>query len=60
MIVGTALALLALAYVLHPLLAGTEPRPSAVGVRVCPKCGRAVEDDAMFCSNCGSSLVASS
>ena len=57
MIVGAGIALLALAYVLHPLYAGTKPSASGGGARGCPKCGRPTEDDAGFCSNCGSPLV---
>lgn len=58
MIVGTVLALLALAYVLYPLLVGTKPRDADPSVAVCPKCGSPAEKGAGFCSRCGSPLVA--
>jgi predicted amidophosphoribosyltransferase len=45
MAVGTALALLALGYVLYPLLA-----PG----RACPSCEARIEDGARFCGTCGS------
>lgn len=56
MAVGTVLALLALAYVLYPLLvranAGLGSVPST-----CPKCGARTESDASFCSDCGEPLL---
>ena len=51
MLAGTALALLALAYVLYPLYAGAKSR-------VCPKCGSVVEADSTCCSNCGAPVAA--
>lgn len=54
MIVGAAIALLAMAYVLYPLFAGTKPE------RSCPKCGAVTASDAGFCSNCGAQLAAKS
>ncbi|MGI8619113.1 MAG: hypothetical protein ACR2L6_08480 [Gemmatimonadaceae bacterium] len=56
MIVGTGLALLALGYVLYPLLVGSTPRVRP-GVMLCPKCGGRTEADASFCSSCGGPLV---
>jgi predicted amidophosphoribosyltransferase len=47
MAVGAALALLALGYVLYPLLA---PGPE------CPACGARIEAGARFCGGCGSQL----
>lgn len=46
MAVGTALAVIALGYVLQPLLRGT-------GQAACPRCGAGLETDASFCSSCG-------
>lgn len=57
MIVGTAIALLAMAYVLYPLYVGTKPSAISGGGRSCPKCGSATEKDASFCSNCGAPLA---
>ena len=54
MLVGAGIALLALAYVLYPLYAGTKPE---TGER-CAKCGSAIEKDASFCSSCGAQLSA--
>lgn len=56
MIVGTGLALLALAYVLYPLLVEAKPRV-AFGRTVCPKCGSRTEADASYCSTCGAPLT---
>lgn len=57
MIVGAGIALLALAYVLHPLYAGTKQ--SADG-GACAKCGSPTEKDGSFCSSCGAPLSAPS
>lgn len=54
MIVGAAIAVIALAYVLHPLYVGVKTG----GERNCPKCGAATERDATFCSSCGVPLAA--
>ncbi|MEX1185765.1 MAG: zinc ribbon domain-containing protein [Gemmatimonadaceae bacterium] len=56
MAVGTALALLALGYVLYPLLAGSRPREGNGAGAICPKCGARLHRDAGFCSDCGSPL----
>lgn len=57
MIAGTALALLALGYVLYPLLVGTSPRGTGSSAIICPTCGSRAEADASFCSHCGGPLV---
>lgn len=56
MAVGAALALLALVYVLYPLLTGTKPREVGPSGSPCPKCGALAKADASFCANCGESL----
>ncbi len=55
MAVGATLALLALGYVLYPLLAGTKPHD--VGQSACPKCGAFTEPEASYCSSCGTALL---
>ena len=57
MVVGGALALLALGYVLYPLLAGAEPREVCPPEPACPKCGEATEPEASYCSRCGEALL---
>lgn len=57
MLVGTALALLALGYVLYPLLRGTKMREGSRPGQACPKCGALAKPRASFCSRCGSLLV---
>lgn len=57
MAVGTVLALLALGYVLYPLLAGSGHHEGNGAGAICPKCGARLLTDASFCSNCGSPLV---
>lgn len=57
MAVGTALALLALGYVLYPLLAGAKPRELGPSGMPCPKCGALARSDASFCASCGESLL---
>lgn len=47
MAVGAGLALLALGYVLYPLLA---PGPE------CPDCGARTAADSTYCSSCGKAL----
>lgn len=56
MVVGAALALLALGYVLYPLLAGTKPREVGPSGPPCPKCGAVSKAEASFCAGCGSPL----
>ena len=56
MLVGLALALLALGYVLYPLLAGTKAREAGPPGPPCPKCGALSRAEATFCSHCGSPL----
>lgn len=56
MIVGAALALLALGYVLYPLLGETESREVGPPGPACPKCGALSKAEASFCSGCGSPL----
>ena len=56
LLVGTLLALGALAYVLAPLFtdAGASARDAAtVYVDACATCGPRPEPDAIFCSSCG-------
>lgn len=57
MAVGVALALLALGYVLYPLLAGTKPRAVGPSGSACPKCGVVGQARASFCANCGGRLL---
>ncbi len=57
MAVGAALALLALGYVLYPLVAGAKPREVSSPGPACPKCGALSKANASFCSNCGSPIV---
>lgn len=54
MIVGAALALLALGYVLYPLLAGAKPGEVASSESPCPNCGALAKPNASFCAGCGS------
>jgi predicted amidophosphoribosyltransferase len=54
MIVGAAIAVIALAYVLHPLYVREK---AGAGERNCRKCGAATERDATFCSSCGVPLA---
>lgn len=50
LLVGTALAVASLCFVLYPLFrAGDVP--------VCAKCGPRPEAGAAFCSNCGAALL---
>ncbi|MCR4339837.1 MAG: zinc ribbon domain-containing protein [Gemmatimonadaceae bacterium] len=56
MAVGTVLALLALGYVLYPLLAGSGHHEEKRAEAICPKCGARLHPDASFCSSCGSAL----
>lgn len=60
MIVGTAIALLAMAYVLYPLYVGTNTRVAGDNAKMCASCGVPTEKDASFCSNCGAPLAAQS
>lgn len=60
MIVGAAIALLALAYVLYPVYVGAKPSGGGREARSCQKCGAATENDASFCSTCGAPLVGNS
>jgi len=57
MAVGVALALLALGYVLYPLLVETGPRDVAPPELLCPKCGALAGAKASFCANCGARLL---
>lgn len=59
MAVGVVLALLALGYVLYPLVAPTKPREGGPSGSACPKCGALSKPDARFCSNCGGVLLPS-
>lgn len=52
MAVGAALALLALGYVLYPLLVRAKPGMGSVTM-ACLNCGARAESDARFCSDCG-------
>lgn len=54
MAVGAALALLALGYVLYPLLAW--PSEAAPGRAPCPSCGELNTPGAIYCSGCGAAL----
>lgn len=61
MLAGIAVALVAVGYVLQPLLRSgrSVPPPSAgtIGARpACPECGARPEADAVFCSSCGRML----
>ena len=72
--VGIVLAILAVAYVLQPLLGRVQRQGSHVQVseldietmiadyrrsrRVCPNCGLRPEPNATFCSECGRALAA--
>lgn len=56
MAVGVALALLALGYVLYPLLSGTKLREVGPPRSACPKCGALARAEASFCANCGEPL----
>jgi hypothetical protein len=62
MLLGTALVLLVLAYVLHPILKADRGGTGKIGGKaqsdgatggVCPGCGVRPEPDAVFCSRCG-------
>lgn len=57
MIVGTVLALLALAYVLYPLVVSTTRRDRSDNRVACPSCGSPLEAGASFCSSCGSPVA---
>lgn len=57
MVVGAAIALLALGYVLYPLVAGTKPREGGPSGSPCPNCGALAKLDASFCASCGSQLL---
>lgn len=59
MAVGIAVALLALGYVLYPLLAATNSREVEPRVSPCPKCGTLARSEASFCANCGEPLLRS-
>ncbi len=61
LMVGTALALFALAFVLQPLFfppSQTREASGETGKLSCPNCGLRPETDADFCSNCGRPLSA--
>jgi hypothetical protein len=73
LIAGTLIALVALAFVLYPLLvtggssshAGNPPplpgnEASSSGEVVCDRCGARVAADARYCAYCGASLGISS
>lgn len=64
LVLGTVLALTALAYVLAPLFADNVPAWPAAGVveaktspvqgfAICAVCGPRPESDALYCSTCG-------
>ena len=55
LLVGTALAVASLCYVLYPLY--REDLKAAPRARVCEKCGVRPEPDAQFCSSCGAALL---
>ena len=59
MTVGAGLALLAVGYVLYPLLAGTKPREAGPSGPPCSKCGAVSKAEASFCSNCGEPVLRS-
>ncbi len=61
MIAGIALALVALAYVLYPLIKAAPPAVRRAALRDpsvpgCSTCGARPEPDAVFCSSCGRPL----
>lgn len=61
MIAGMALALVALAYVLYPLIKAAPPTvrraaPGDTSAPDCSACGARPEPDAVFCSSCGRPL----
>jgi ribosomal protein S27AE len=53
LLLGTALAVASLCYVLYPLYRDGI----SAGPRVCERCGPRPEKDAKFCSNCGAALI---
>lgn len=56
LVIGTALALVAMAIVLHPLFFPPVDAPSGVGGEAgaaCGRCGAALPRDARFCAQCG-------
>jgi hypothetical protein len=53
LLLGTAIAVASLCYVLYPLYRDGV----STGERVCEKCGARPETDAKFCSNCGAALI---
>jgi hypothetical protein len=55
-VAAAALALWVMAPVIWPAVTGPVHLPA--GARECPNCGPRPEDDAKFCSNCGSALGA--
>ncbi len=66
LLVGTALAVASLCFVLYPLFRAdisVAPRQSrdpvmhAGDARVCERCGPRPERDAEFCSKCGAALI---
>lgn len=56
MIVGAALALVALGYVLYPLLTGAQPRERDPSGFPCPNCGELTQPEASYCPRCGEAL----
>jgi hypothetical protein len=61
MISGMALALVALGYVLYPLIKASPPAARRAAARDapvpgCSACGASAEPDAVFCSSCGRPL----
>lgn len=55
LLLGTAIAVASLCYVLYPLY--RDGVSTAGGAPVCEKCGPRPEGNAKFCSNCGAALI---
>lgn len=57
LIIGTLLALVALAYVLYPLLDDKQVVMPGANVDRCPVCGADADGGAVYCWECGRRLV---